>query len=165
MLEGGEKMKKMSLLLLCALMLTVSVSYSYADLCGIFRNKRMAEELKLTDKQIESIEQLVRNTEKETIKLRAEMELKEIDLRDVLDEDAPDEAAAISLIKGIMALKTEHRVLKVKEMIKIKKTLTPDQIDKFHEIQHERLMREKHMRKGERGGMPHPDRERPPLRD
>ena len=157
MLEGGEKMKKLTLLLVTALLILGAVSSSYGDLRGIFRNKKIAQELKLSDDQIETIKKLAKDTEKKMIQLRADMEMKEIDLRDILDEDEPDEAKAVALVKDIMELKTEQRVLKIKEMIKIKKTLTPQQIEKFHEIKHELSMRRKHGSKGGKHRMPLPE--------
>jgi Spy/CpxP family protein refolding chaperone len=128
LLEGGEKMKKLALLLISVLFVMAAVSSSYAEFRGVFRNKKIAKELKLSDEQIETIKELAKNTEKKMIQLRADMEMKEIDLRDLLDEDAPNEAKAIELVKDIMELKTEQKVLKIKELIKVKKTLTPEQI-------------------------------------
>jgi Spy/CpxP family protein refolding chaperone len=158
-------MKKATPILIAALLLFVCISSSNAQFQGIFKNKRIAEELKLTDDQIETLKEIVKSTEKKMIQLRADIETKEVDLRDILDEDVPDEGKAVSLVKDIMKLKTDQRVLKIKEMIAIKKTLTPDQIEKFHEIQHEHMMRKGHDRKGEKRGNPGPERKGSPERD
>jgi Spy/CpxP family protein refolding chaperone len=153
-------MKKATVVMISALLVLGALSSLYGEYRGIFRNKKIARELKLSDEQIETIKELVKNTEKQMIQLRADMETKEIDLRDILDEDEPDESKAISLVKDIMKLKTEQRVLKIKELIRIKKTLSPEQIEKFHEIKHE--MSRKEMRKGKESRGLGAKREGPP---
>lgn len=155
-------MKKCAMLLILVLIVLGAVSSSYGEYRAIFKNKKMAEELKLSDKQVETIKDIVKNTEKKMIQLRADKEIKEIDLRDMLDEDDPDEANAVALVKDIMAIQTEERVLKIKELIRIKKTLTPEQIEKFHEIRQEHRMGRKHMKEGAKGRMGPPEHEGPP---
>jgi Spy/CpxP family protein refolding chaperone len=153
-------MKRATVVMISVLLVLGALSSLYGEYRGIFRNKKIARELKLNDEQIKTIKELVKNTEKQMIQLRADMETKEVDLRDILDEDEPDESKAISLVKDIMKLKTEQRVLKIKQLIRIKKTLSPEQIEKFHEIKHE--MRKKAMRKGKEGRELGPKREGPP---
>lgn len=156
-----KKMKKITILLLTMLLVLAAVSSSYANLRAIFRNKKIAEELKLSDDQIEALRESARRTEKQMIQLRADMEMKEIDLREVMDADAPDEEKAVSLVKDIMELKTEQKILKIKEMISIKKILSPEQIEKLREIEHKHQMHRKGKRK--EGHMPPPPkREGPP---
>ena len=149
-------MKKATLILVPALLLIVCVLSLNAEFRGILKNRKIVEELKLSEDQLESIKELVKSTEKKMIQLRADIETKEIDLRDILDEDVPDEGKAVSVVKDIMKLNTDQRVLKIKEMIAIKKTLTPEQIDKFLEIQHEHRMRKQHDRMGRKGEGPGP---------
>lgn len=155
-------MKKCAMLAILALIVLAAVSSSYGEYRGIFKNKKLAEELKLSDEQIESIKDIVKNTEKKMIQLRADKEMKEIDLRDMLDEDNPNEEKAVALVKDIMAVQTEERVLKIRELIRIKKTLTPEQIEKFHEIRQEHRMDRKHMKEGREERMGRPEHERPP---
>ncbi len=145
------------------LLVLTAVSSSYAHFRGILKNTKLAEELKLSDEQIETIKESSQKIEKQMIKLRADMEMKEIDLRDVMDEEKPDEDKAIALVKAIMELKTEQRILHIKEMITLKKTLTTEQIEKLHEFKHEHHARDKRMMKGKEGrkGAP-PKREGPP---
>jgi Spy/CpxP family protein refolding chaperone len=152
-------MKKLTVLLIAALLLLAAVPSSYAEFRGIFKNKKIVEELKLSDDQVETIKELLKSNEKKMIQLRADTEMKEIDLREILDEDEPDESKAVALVKDIMKLKTDQKVLKIRELIQIKKTLTPDQIEKFHEIKHEHGKHMKGMRKGKKGHGPHPERD------
>jgi len=135
-------MKKILIILVSLVFLFLFISSSFAEFRCLWKNKKLIKDVALSEKQVNTIKELSIKTEKDMIKVRSEIELKQIDLREVLDADKPDEGKAVGLIKEIMKLKTDARILKTKQMISIKKTLTPEQMEKFQEFK-----REHHMRK------------------
>lgn len=133
-------MKKILIVLLSFVFLFLCVSSSFAEFRCIWKNKSLAKEIGVSEEQVKKIKDLSIATEKKLIKIRADMELKEIDLREVLDADKPDEGKAINLIKEIMKKKTEAWILKIKQRIAMKKTLTTEQMEKLKEFKREHKM-------------------------
>lgn len=133
-------MKKILIVLLSFVFLFLCVSSSFAEFRCIWKNKSLAKEIGVSEEQVKKIKDLSIATEKKLIKICADMELKEIDLREVLDADKPDEGKAINLIKEIMKKKTEAWILKIKQRIAMKKTLTTEQMEKLKEFKREHQM-------------------------
>ncbi|TES92306.1 MAG: periplasmic heavy metal sensor [Candidatus Cloacimonadota bacterium] len=142
-------MKKILIVTISLIFLVLLVSSSFGEFHGLWKNKKLAKEIGLSEEQIDKMKDLSIATEKKMIKIRADMELKEIDLREVLDADKPDEGKAINLIKEIMKKKTEAWVLKIKQRIAMKKTLTTEQMEKLEEFKREHRMRKEHKCKKE----------------
>ncbi|MCK4234797.1 hypothetical protein KAX75_10230 [candidate division WOR-3 bacterium] len=143
-------MKKITIALVSALLIFAFAVPSFCEFQALIKNKKLAKEIGLSDEQVKEIKELTINTKKKMIKIRADIELKEIDLKVALDEDKPNEGKAVSLINDIMKKKTEARVLQIKQLISIKKTLTSEQLEKFEEFKRERQAMKEHRHK--RGG-------------
>ncbi len=133
-------MKKILIVLLSFVFFFLCVSSSFAEFRCIWKNKSLAKEIGVSEEQVKKIKELSIATEKKMIKIRADMELKEIDLREVLDADKPDEGKAVNLIKEIMKKKTEAWILKIKQRIAMKKTLTTEQMEKLEGFKREHRM-------------------------
>ncbi len=101
----------------------------------------LQKELGLTQEQISKIKDLKFSTDKEVIRLRSDMELKEIDLREELSKDSPDMNRVKNLIKAKHSIMAEIELAKVKEYIGVKKILTPEQIEKFKTVMRNRAKR------------------------
>jgi Spy/CpxP family protein refolding chaperone len=149
--KGGVKMKKVSLILITACLMIIWVIPAFGEFHCLIKNKKLAREIGLTDEQRENIKELMTSTKKKMIDIRADIEILEIDLRNELDEEKPDEGKAISLIKEIMKKKTDAQILKVKNLITVKKQLTPEQFEKYEEfkMEHHKRQEKKHHRKKE----------------
>ncbi len=136
-------MKKTIITLVAVVAMLALVSTSFAEFHALWKNKKLVKELKLSDKQIDKIKDMTIKTEKKMIQIRAETELAEIDLREIMDADNPDEDKAIAFVKQIMELQTEKRILRIKEMISMKKILSAEQLEKLEKIRTEHHMKKK----------------------
>jgi|GEM_PF-6024230 len=140
-------MKKALIPLVISLLLLIFVSSSFAQPGNLWKNKQLVKELGLSQKQVDKIKSASLDTDKKMITLRADTELKELDLKELLDSDSPDETKAVGLIKEIMKIKTDQKILKIKQIILVKKTLTKEQMEKLEQFKHEHAMKKKqHMR-------------------
>jgi Spy/CpxP family protein refolding chaperone len=148
-LEGGEEMKKILIGTVSVLLLFACTIPASGEFHALFKNKKLAHEIGLSDKQIEDLKELATDMQKKMITIRADIELKEIDLREVLDSEKPDEGKAISLIKEIMGKKTEMEILKIKQLISVKEMLTSEQLEKLEEFKRVRRMEKRGTHKGE----------------
>jgi len=102
------------------------------DCCGC--NGAPMEKLKalgLDDKQKEAVEAIHFRTKKEMVRKRADVQVAEIELKEILSKDPVDLQAAEAAVKKIEGLKSEMRMLHIKAMEEIKANLTPEQKKKF----------------------------------
>ena len=153
-------MKKTIILTVSLALLFLFISSAFAEFQCLWKDKRLAKDIGLSEEQVDKLNDFAITTEKKMIKIRADIELKQIDLHEILDQDKPDEKKAISLVKEIMNLKTETRILKIKQMISIKETLTIEQMDKFEEFKRDHHKKKAHG--GPRTGANHPGRSMKP---
>ena len=91
----------------------------------------MRERLDLTDEQLEQLEAIRHETENEAIRLRAEIEIKENELRREFTKDETDKAAVNKLVKDISQLSEKMMRLRVDSLLKTKEILTPEQFRKL----------------------------------
>ncbi|MFQ6114044.1 MAG: Spy/CpxP family protein refolding chaperone, partial [bacterium] len=84
----------------------------------------LADELELTEEQLTEIKEQRVATEKSSIELRSNIQIAELELRELLRQDNPDENQIISKIEEIGKLKTELRLTRVQGRLAIKKVLT-----------------------------------------
>jgi Spy/CpxP family protein refolding chaperone len=94
----------------------------------------------LDEKQKEAVKEIERNTMKETIKKRADLDIAQIDLRDLLDKDSVNMKAVESKLKEIASLKTDIQLSRIKAHEEIKSKLTPDQRKKLKEMTEHGMM-------------------------
>ncbi len=144
-------MKKTLIPLVVSLIMVVFVSSSFAQAGHLWKNKQLVKELGLSEKQVDKLKSVSLDTDRKMIKLRADTEMKELDLRELLDSDSPNEAKAVGLIKEIMRIKTDQKIMKVKQMILVKKTLTKEQMEKLEQKKRENRMKRKQKNPGKMG--------------
>jgi Spy/CpxP family protein refolding chaperone len=106
--------------------------------------ERLAQQLELTDEQQTQIRALRRNHAKEAIRLKADIGVLAVDVRQLLDTDPVDLPKVKQLFQSMAAKEADLRVAHVTLTQEINKLLTPDQQKQF------RPMRE---RMGGMGGM------------
>lgn len=87
--------------------------------------------LGLDEKQKEAVQVIHFRTKKEMVRNRAEVQVAEIELKELLSKDPVDMKAAEAAVKKIEGMKSEKRMLHIKTMEEIKANLTPEQKNKF----------------------------------
>src|SRR6185436_4638754 len=93
----------------------------------------LSDELGLKPAQKQGIRDIADEARKKQAKLRADLEVVEIDLRRELERDEPDEKKVIGYIDQLSALEGEMRKVNVVAWLKIRKLLTKEQRAKLDE--------------------------------
>jgi Spy/CpxP family protein refolding chaperone len=88
--------------------------------------------LGLDDKQMEEIRGLHLKTKKETIKKEADIEVAEIELKEMLHKDTVDINAAEAKVRQIESLKSDLKIMHIRTHEEVKSKLTPEQRKKFN---------------------------------
>ena len=111
-----------------------------AEMCGHHdsghRDKIMA--LGLDDKQTEAVSAVNLNLKKEIIRKNADIEVAEIELREILHKDPVDIKRAEAIIRQIESLKAEIQILHISAKEAVKDKLTPEQRLKFNSMMYKR---------------------------
>ena len=87
--------------------------------------------LGLDEKQNEAVKAIHFRTKKEMVRKRADAEVAEIELKEILSKDPVDLTAAETAVKKIEGLKSAMKMLHIKAKEEIKSNLTPEQKKKF----------------------------------
>lgn len=132
-------MKKLVLLLAVVVLVGVSVSaYAMSKKGmpgrGMHSEHMMFEKMQalgLDDKQKETVKALHLKTKKEMIKKQADIEIAQVELKELLGKDPVDLQAAEAKVKQLEALKTDMKMTHIRTREEIKKVLTPEQKKKF----------------------------------
>ncbi|HET6515459.1 MAG TPA: Spy/CpxP family protein refolding chaperone [Thermodesulfovibrionales bacterium] len=90
--------------------------------------------LRLDEKQKDAIREIKGRLLKETIKKRAEKQIAEIELRDLLTKDPVDMMAVEAKLKQKESLETDIRLAHFAAMEEVKANLTPEQRKKMKEM-------------------------------
>ncbi len=85
------------------------------------------ETLNLTDEQREEIHSVTTEAHKKMIPLRAEIELKEIDLRNEMATGSPSRNRIMKLAKDINDIELKIKQTRLDERLKVHSILTPEQ--------------------------------------
>lgn len=109
--------------------------------------ERLAQQLELTDDQRAQVRTLLANHAKEAIRLRADIGVMGVDVRQLVEADPVDLPKAKQLVQSIAGKEADLRVAHLTLMQEISKLLTPEQRQKF------RTMRESMMGPGGMMGM------------
>ncbi|MFA5928712.1 MAG: periplasmic heavy metal sensor [Candidatus Margulisiibacteriota bacterium] len=95
--------------------------------------QKMFKEMGLTKEQVKASEEIRLDSEKKMIGLRGKVQEKNLDMRAEMRKEPVDEAKIDTLINEIGLIKTELERLRVHNMIKLHKLLTPEQKSKLQE--------------------------------
>lgn len=106
----------------------------------IINHPEIAEEIGLTEEQIKTLRDSMYEMKKQEIRLEAEKKLAAMEQARLLTESTIAEEAVMAAVEKTSKIAAELARLKVKQLLLVKKTLTPEDIKKI-----EKLMRE-HMR-------------------
>ncbi|MFQ6116356.1 MAG: Spy/CpxP family protein refolding chaperone [bacterium] len=105
-----------------------------------------SDELELTEEQQAMIKAERLRTGKETIELRAKIKIAELELRQLLQNEEPDENQIKAKIEEIGGLKTELRFMLVKSHFEVQNILSPEQLEKLKSLKKEIIMKRKYRR-------------------
>ena len=94
-------------------------------------NPRVRQALGLTDEQVERLHKIGVDAEKTSIQTRADLELRHIELRELLRADNPDHDAIMQKIDQVNALRGKMQKQRVETMLSARSVLTPEQIKKL----------------------------------
>lgn len=100
---------------------------------------RVMEDLKLTDAQKDQFEKISYDTEKKQIELRSKLESAQLDLRRLLDADAPDKSAIEKKINEIASAQTAVKMNHFNGWFEKNKVLTPEQQKIWKKAMHRRM--------------------------
>jgi Spy/CpxP family protein refolding chaperone len=148
------QMKKIniSLIALAALLLISSSVIAQwqerAAMRGKFHLDRLAEELKLSEQQVDKLKDQRFALQKNAIDTRARIQTLELELRQLMDEKTVDENQVIDKITKIGELRTVLRVARVKARLETKKVLTDEQLEKLQTLRKEKQQQIRENRRG-----------------
>jgi Spy/CpxP family protein refolding chaperone len=110
----------------------------YRRLLALLDNDRVKAALGLTDQQTNGLRELAVDTEKATVKTEADIEVRGIELRELLRADQPDHDAAVKKVEEISALRADLMKRRIEALLKAKSLLTPEQQKKIRTFVEER---------------------------
>ncbi len=103
------------------------------------RHPKVAEKLGLSEEQREAIDQELKALQKRQIELRAEMEEAALEQARLMSATELDEAALMAAVEETGRIHTKMAKLRIKHLLFMRKTLTPEQIQQARTIIRERM--------------------------
>jgi Spy/CpxP family protein refolding chaperone len=119
-----------------------------AGLLRMAENPRVRQALNLTDDQVARLRTISVDAEKASVQTRADMQLRHIELRELMRADNPNQSAIMAKLDEVNALQGKMGKQRVQTMLSARSVLTPDQIKKI-----KTFMENRGAGGGERGGM------------
>jgi len=90
--------------------------------------------LDLDDNQSAEVKSILHRLQKQMIKKRADIEVAEVELKEILEKDPVDVKTAETKVKQIASLKTEVAMMHIQGIEDVKAKLTPEQKKKLTEM-------------------------------
>lgn len=98
------------------------------------------DDLNLSKEQIEKIKKIQTAAQKLNIPLKSDMELKQMELKDLMSADPPDKNAISAKVKEMDALRTQIKLNRINSRIDCRNVLTKEQKDKMEQMRAQRKM-------------------------
>lgn len=108
-------------------------------LLAMLDNDRIKSALGLTDQQTDRLRHIVVETEKASVKDRAEIQVHGIELRELLRADNSDRDAVMKKVQEISSLRGEMMQQHIAALLDAKAVLTPEQQKKIHAFMESRM--------------------------
>jgi Spy/CpxP family protein refolding chaperone len=118
---------------------------------GFLHNEKMKAELGLTDEQGEKLRQIFTESRKAGIRTRADLQIRRMELHELLRADKTDRDAAMKKVQEISDLRAQQMRSHVESMLAAKTILTPEQQKKIHAMMADRMSRRGDGFQGRRG--------------
>jgi len=116
----------------------------------LLRNPELGKQVGLTDEQSAALKASNYQYEQESISLKAKAEQARLEVRKLMDTDAPDEAAVMQAVDKAAQAQAELQTARLRHMLAVKKLLGKDGLDKIRKATRERWRMAK--TQGERRG-------------
>lgn len=100
-------------------------------LLALLENDRVKSELGLSDQQADRLRQIVVDAEKSSVKTRADLAVRGIELRELLRADNPDRGAVMKKVQEVSDLRGQMMKQHVEALLAAKTVLTPEQQKKI----------------------------------
>jgi len=94
-------------------------------------NPRVRQYLGLTDEQVSRLHKIGVDAEKASVQTRADMQLRHIELRELMRADNPDHDAIMQKLDEVNALQGKMAKQRAETMLSARSVLTPDQLKKI----------------------------------
>jgi Spy/CpxP family protein refolding chaperone len=105
---------------------------------AMLENERVKSALGLTEEQSAKLRQIMVEGRKATIKTRADMQVQDIELRELLRADQPSRDAVLRKVQQISDLRGQMMKQRVESLLAAKSVLTPEQQQKLRTFMSER---------------------------
>jgi Spy/CpxP family protein refolding chaperone len=107
---------------------------------------RHQADLKLTDEQIDKLEESAKQTRRELVQLQADIRVQRMDLRDATQEYDFDPAQVQQQQATVQSLQQQMAQLRLTELTTVRETLTPEQWEQLNDLRGNsmRMMRRHH---------------------
>jgi len=137
-----------------------------AGLLRLADNPRVRAALNLTDEQVGRFHKLAVESEKSSVKTHAELELRGIELRELLRAENPDHDSVMKKVDEISVLRGQTARQHMETLLAARSVLTPEQEKKLRSFREEHGFggsgREHRMQRGEGYGRPSGGPDAPP---
>ncbi|MBL7996895.1 Spy/CpxP family protein refolding chaperone [bacterium] len=100
----------------------------------------MPDDLNLTKDQAAKMKQIRNAARKQNIPLKGDMQLKQMELQDLMAMDSPDKNAIAVKVKEIDAIRTQIKLNKMNARIDCRNVLTKEQKEKMEQMRSQRRM-------------------------
>jgi Spy/CpxP family protein refolding chaperone len=121
-------------------------------LAGLLNNPEVRQQIGVSADQAAKIRQQESDFRKTEIRNRADLQVKRLDLRDLLSADKPDRAAIDSKLQEISTAQLAMEKAAVGHQLDMREALTPAQREKLRQWMTQRHDRERGAERGEGGG-------------
>jgi len=108
------------------------------SLARLLKDPAIREKLGITAEQVGAIRKQESDFRKAQIRDRADLEVKRVDLRDLLEADKPDRAAIDSKLQEISTARLALEKSAIHYRLAMHEAITPEQRKKLHELMSER---------------------------
>jgi Spy/CpxP family protein refolding chaperone len=123
-------------------------------LMAMLENDRVKSALGLTDEQTAKLRQIMVDGRKSAIKTRADIQVQNIELRELLRADQPNRDAVLRKVQEISQLRGEMMQQRVESLLSAKSVLTAEQQQKIRQFMSEHRGRRAAWRRDRRPGGP-----------
>jgi Spy/CpxP family protein refolding chaperone len=101
---------------------------------ALLENSRMKAALGLTDQQADQLHQLFVESEKSTVKTRADIAIRDIEMRELLRADKPDREAIMKKVQELSDLRGQMMKQHIESLLAARSVLTPEQQNKIRSL-------------------------------
>lgn len=107
---------------------------------GLPISPEMPDDLNLTKDQTDKMKKIRNTARKQNIPIKGDIQLKQMELQDLMAMDSPDKNAIAVKVKEIDALRTQIKLNKMNARIDCRNVLTKDQKDKIEQMRTQRRL-------------------------